>query len=102
MNRHACRDCGTPSPTPRCAACAAKAPRPARPPGRHTGNSSYRRLRAQALERDGHQCAYCGRPAAEVDHIIPVSAGGPSTLHNLAAACRSCNRRKGAKAAAAA
>lgn len=100
-NQHACLDCGKPSPTRRCAACAAARPKPARSPTRHTGNASYRRLRAQVLDRDHHTCAYCGRPAATVDHLIPVSRGGPNTSHNLVAACAACNRRKGAKATAA-
>lgn len=99
-NLFACRDCGTPSPTRRCAACAARRPRPARTATRHTGNASYRRLRAQVLDRDHHTCVYCGRPAGEVDHVIPVARGGTNTTHNLVAACRACNRRKGAKAAA--
>lgn len=33
----------------------------------------------------------------EFDHVIPERLGGPSTADNIVLACRSCNRRKGAK-----
>lgn len=39
-------------------------------------------------------CAYCGRMAAEIDHIIPISRGGTGDKDNLVPACRSCNARK--------
>ena len=41
-------------------------------------------------------CSYCGRNdlKIEIDHIIPVSAGGGGLYNNLAPACRSCNRAK--------
>jgi hypothetical protein len=29
--------------------------------------------RRGVLQRDGHRCAYCGRPADTVDHITPLS-----------------------------
>lgn len=97
--RVACIDCGAPATSTRCPACA-RANRPARAATRHTGNSSYRRLRARVLKANP-ACAYCGRPATEVDHIVPVSQGGTNTIHNLAPACTACNRRKGARTAAA-
>jgi 5-methylcytosine-specific restriction endonuclease McrA len=54
------------------------------------------------LKRDGHRCAYCGRPADTVDHITPLSRGGERTSWlNTVAACgnsaRSCNARKSNK-----
>jgi 5-methylcytosine-specific restriction endonuclease McrA len=55
----------------------------------------YRKARAKVLERDGWTCVYCHGPADTVDHIIPVSQGGPGTEDNLVAACRSCNSRRG-------
>lgn len=55
--------------------------------------------RFEVFKRDGFQCAYCGRkpPAVtlEVDHILPLSAGGPDTLDNKITACFDCNRGKG-------
>ncbi|MFT4217291.1 MAG: HNH endonuclease [Micropruina sp.] len=43
------------------------------------------------LRRDGHACAYCGRPASTRDHVIPRSRGGPTSWLNLVAACAECN-----------
>lgn len=51
-------------------------------------------------------CAYCshfhpdcqachkGTHKLTVDHITAIANGGPNTLHNLVACCRSCNARK--------
>jgi hypothetical protein len=36
----------------------------------------------------------------EVDHIIPLSAGGETCLENLCLACAPCNRRKGVRTVA--
>jgi 5-methylcytosine-specific restriction endonuclease McrA len=44
--------------------------------------------------RDGNTCQYCGRPAENVDHVIPRSRRGPHTWENVVAACRRCNSRK--------
>ena len=57
-------------------------------------------LRHYVLHRDGWQCRYCHKPATEknkleLDHVVPVSRGGPSVVGNLVAACRRCNRKKG-------
>ena len=46
---------------------------------------------ANVLQRDGHRCAYCGRPASTRDHIVPRSRGGPTSWLNLVAACAACN-----------
>jgi 5-methylcytosine-specific restriction endonuclease McrA len=56
--------------------------------------------RRGVLQRDGHRCAYCGRPADTIDHITPLSRGGARTSWlNTVACCgggpRSCNARKG-------
>ena len=46
------------------------------------------------------RCAYCRRPESLVgvtfhlDHIMPVSSGGPSERDNLALACGTCNDHK--------
>lgn len=39
----------------------------------------------------------CGEPGVELDHVVPVSRGGCSALHNLQVLCKRCNRSKGAK-----
>lgn len=36
-------------------------------------------------------CVYCGASATCLDHIIPLSRGGPHALKNLAPACGPCN-----------
>ena len=62
------------------------------------------KLRGYIKERDGYACLQCGVSLAsephlllEVDHIVPVSKGGLSTLENLQTLCWRCNRSKGAK-----
>jgi 5-methylcytosine-specific restriction endonuclease McrA len=51
--------------------------------------------RAGVLQRDGHRCAYCGRTASTIDHVLPRSRGGANTWLNTVAACGDCNQRKG-------
>jgi 5-methylcytosine-specific restriction endonuclease McrA len=52
--------------------------------------------RRGVLKRDGHRCAYCGRPADTVDHVVPLSRGGARTdWFNTVACCGRCNARKG-------
>lgn len=61
------------------------------------------RLRRQITERAKHRCEYCGLSQAgqeaefHIDHIVPISAEGSTTLDNLALACVSCSLRKGAR-----
>ncbi len=58
----------------------------------------YRRAvpmtRAGVLRRDGRRCAYCGRRADTIDHVVPRSRGGKHTWENCVAACRACNSKK--------
>ncbi|MGO9079296.1 MAG: HNH endonuclease [Streptosporangiaceae bacterium] len=72
-----------------------------------------RGLRAEVLERDGHQCKCCGwQPgdpvpvnssgreiyrALEIDHVHPRSKGGEDSAANFQVLCTTCNTRKGAK-----
>ena len=56
-------------------------------------------LRHYILHRDDWLCRYCGKPGTkqnnlELDHVVPLSAGGPSVVGNLVAACRRCNQKK--------
>ena|SRR5712691_8968524 len=59
--------------------------------------------RVEVGHRAGYHCEYCGYPEAasstplEMDHIVPESRGGPSTLDNLALCCRACNLYKHSK-----
>lgn len=62
-------------------------------------------LRRTIEVRDSETCQYCGarkgdprepegKVSISIDHVIPVSAGGPTSEENLVVACSSCNRRK--------
>ncbi|MEU1631055.1 HNH endonuclease [Streptomyces sp. NPDC020096] len=50
--------------------------------------------RRGVLVRDRHRCAYCGRRATTVDHVVPRSHGGRDTWLNTVAACAADNHRK--------
>ncbi|MFF5084944.1 HNH endonuclease [Actinoplanes sp. NPDC000266] len=60
---------------------------------RHSRGPSW--SRAGVLTRDGRRCAYCGRGASTIDHVLPRSRGGLNTWVNTVAACGGCNQRKG-------
>ena len=56
------------------------------------------KLRYQVLKRDNFKCCACGASPAKdpsvelhIDHIIPWSKGGESTLKNLQTLCFKCN-----------
>ena len=63
------------------------------------------------MERQSDRCWYCHapmllRPAAfekwrraTLDHVVPLSAGGPDTDSNTVAACLGCNNAKGSLSA---
>ncbi|GAK60790.1 HNH endonuclease domain protein [Candidatus Vecturithrix granuli] len=63
-------------------------------------------LRQQILSLDARRCAYCQSPQAlmgvtfEIEHIIPISAGGSTSLENLCLSCPTCNRYKATRIAA--
>src|SRR5205085_6718966 len=50
--------------------------------------------RRAVFARDGHRCQYCGRPAENLDHVMPRSRGGEHVWENVVASCRACNARK--------
>ena len=50
--------------------------------------------RRAVFARDTWACQYCGRPAENLDHVIPRSRGGRHTWENVVASCRRCNSRK--------
>lgn len=61
-----------------------------------------RAMRYDILRRDGFKCVRCGRGREDgvklhVDHIVPVSRGGKSTMDNLQTLCEDCNCGKGNK-----
>ncbi|MCP3958969.1 MAG: HNH endonuclease [bacterium] len=59
--------------------------------------------RRRVRRRAGNRCEYClshqdyvlGR--LQIDHVIPIIRGGPSTEDNLCLACELCNQYKWAK-----
>ena len=62
---------------------------------RGTRNINWR-LRAIVLMRDGARCQMCGAEARNgaqlhVDHILPWSKGGTTTVENLRILCNVCN-----------
>ena len=50
--------------------------------------------RAALMRRDNYKCAYCGRHAETIDHVLPRSRGGQHAWENCVAACQMCNHRK--------
>jgi hypothetical protein len=60
-------------------------------------------LRRQVIQRAANRCEYCGLSQAgqeatfHIDHVVPVTAQGATTLANLALACVSCSLRKGSR-----
>lgn len=63
----------------------------------------------EVLARDGWRCQLCGVStpqrlrgscdprAPELDHVVPLAAGGAHSRSNTQCACRACNNTKGAK-----
>jgi len=50
--------------------------------------------RRALFTRDDHRCQYCGRPAENIDHVVPRSRGGQHVWENVVASCRPCNSKK--------
>jgi len=52
--------------------------------------------------RDHAVCQYCGKGLTvhevTMDHVMPISKGGPTSWDNIVAACNDCNSRKGNQA----
>jgi hypothetical protein len=61
---------------------------------------SQAELLQMVRDRAGDRCEYCAMHQAlqgatfHLEHIVPVSSGGPTTLENLAWACPGCNLTK--------
>jgi hypothetical protein len=47
--------------------------------------------------RDNGLCAYCGKSANTVDHVLPRSQGGTTIWENTVASCLKCNHKKGSR-----
>lgn len=50
----------------------------------------------EVLEAHQNRCSYCGTTGVPLtmDHVVPISKGGPHTKDNVVPACRPCNSRK--------
>lgn len=63
--------------------------------------SISKKLRFEIFKRDNFACQYCGAKPPDVilelDHIVPVVAGGVSEIPNLITSCKNCNLGKGAR-----
>lgn len=64
-------------------------------------------LRSEILERNGYTCQLCGASPGEpdpinpnrkirlhIDHVVPISQGGPTTAENLRVLCSTCNQSR--------
>jgi CRISPR/Cas system Type II protein with McrA/HNH and RuvC-like nuclease domain len=60
--------------------------------------ATSKRLRFEVFKRDNFTCQYCSakppKVPLEIDHIVPVSKNGMTTIDNLVTACFDCNRGK--------
>jgi len=67
-----------------------RVPSPQRPRADY-GNSEYRKMRAQRLEKDTHLCVFCRSRATTVQHVTYRHAGGDERLDELKSLCRLCH-----------
>lgn len=66
------------------------------PDGRGRERFVPKALERYIIDRDNGLCQHCGKvtKVTRVDHIIPVTLGGPSNKWNLQLLCRNCNQSK--------
>lgn len=63
------------------------------------GNGFVKYNPQDIFNRDNNTCVYCGETGTHLDHLVPISRGGPDTPENVAVACQHCNCSKGTKTA---
>lgn len=53
----------------------------------------------KVLSEFNNRCVYCGRSDLKLtmDHVIPISKGGPHSKENVVPSCGPCNSKKGAR-----
>lgn len=56
--------------------------------------ADHRARKKQLLLLEGSTCAYCGKAADTIDHIIPRSKNGSDDESNIVPCCKSCNSSK--------
>lgn len=87
---------------PRCPACDARRPRaPRTGPSRSFRNTTEEQALRGRVLREEPTCAWCGVDLSAlpprlrvVDHIVPLSEGGPTSRENLRSACKRCHDRR--------
>lgn len=106
------RDSGQRAGTNRCQPCRKNSAREynrsrkSRRRARIRGNINVFISRVEIFKRDGYICQCCGNKTRhdyktthplfpELDHIIPLSLGGPHVPSNVQCLCRRCNGKKG-------
>jgi hypothetical protein len=63
--------------------------------GDYPDDDEWNRLKRKVLARDEWECQKCGSTdILDVDHITPISEGGPHKLNNLQVLCRECHDKK--------
>jgi hypothetical protein len=55
---------------------------------------AYRKIYRMVRRRDGYVCAWCHGPGSTLEHVLPISWGGRTTLDNCVIACRACNHSR--------
>lgn len=56
---------------------------------------AYRYIRLKVLARDQYTCYWCGGHGETMDHVIPWSRGGRTSMENCICACEECNGGRG-------
>jgi CRISPR system Cascade subunit CasD len=65
-------------------------PRPPRPRANY-GNTAYKKVRQERLDRDHRLCVFCKSPATTVQHVTYRHAGGDERQDDLRSLCRLCH-----------
>lgn len=85
-----CLTCGR--PTPGGSYCARHKPQEGSRAWRGGSTRAWRKLREQALERDGGRCVRCGRTdQLTVHHRVPLAEGDTMDLDGLTTLCQDCH-----------
>jgi hypothetical protein len=65
---------------------------------------SVRFSREHVFARDDFRCQYCldtfSSKDLTLDHVVPLTKGGPTSWSNIVTCCVACNQKKGAKSPA--